>query len=89
MTNNKIEELLYEQNTLLKELANNIANLIDYTPSFVSLSIIAKELNKSNQTLRYHVTSHYEPQVDYKIQSGKIMINNRVLPLIRRHYEKK
>lgn len=85
--NHKLEiiNILKENNFLLKK----IFNLIEKEPKFIQLTQLSEELKKSNQTIKYHLISNYEPEKDFKKKNGKIYIDNRIVSSIRRHYEKK
>ena len=84
----KMEISIVYQNTMLNELNNNIEELIAQRPEFIPLVTIASEIKKSRQTLRYYITTHYEPEVDFISENGKILISSRVVPRIKEHYEK-
>ncbi len=83
------KKLLEQQIILLQNLSSQISKLIEYNPNFRSLSDIANELNLSNQTIRYHLTTNYEPEIDFLKKNGKILINSKVVLKIRDYYEKK
>ena len=70
---------------ILISIDKNKEKELDYYP----LSDLAREIDKSNQTIRYHLIANFEPGVDFKKENGKIYINKHIVPLIKEHYEKK
>ena len=70
---------------ILISIDKNKEKELDYYP----LSDLAREIDKSNQTIRYHLIANFEPGVDFKKENGKIYINKHIVLLIKEHYEKK
>lgn len=82
-------ELINLNNNLLKELISIQKELISEKPKYTSLSSLSFELNKSNQTIKYHLLTNFEPEKDFMKRNGKIYVDSQIVPQIRRHYEKK
>jgi hypothetical protein len=78
-----------EQNILLNELNSNLKTFINLQPKFQSLSDLATNLKKSNQTIKYHLITNYEAEKDFKLENGKIYVNSQIVPQIRSYYERK
>lgn len=84
-----IEEIINNQTTLIKELSSKVNELIAQRLDFIPLTALATAINKSNQTIKYHLLANYEPEKDFKKVNGKIYVNSQIAPQIRSYYEKK
>ena len=73
----------------LTSLVKILLTTITKQPSFTTLSLLAKELNKSRSTIRHHLLNNYEPEKDFKQENGSIRIDSAIVPLIKDYYEKK
>lgn len=84
--------LIKEQSQEIKSLrlaVESLLKVVTLYPSKISLSSLAKDLNKPNQTIRQHLISKYEPDKDFKKEDGTIMININIVPLIKEYYRGK
>jgi len=84
-----LEEMINNQTSLIKELSLQVNELIAQRLEFVSLTELSASIKKSNQTLKYHLITNYEPEKDFKKINGKIYVNSQIAPQIRSYYEKK
>ena len=84
-----LEEMINNQTSLIKELSLQVNELISQRLEFISLTELSTSINKSNQTLKYHLITNYEPEKDFKKVNGKIYVNSQIAPQIRSYYEKK
>lgn len=88
----RLELKIDEQNFEIKSLRLSVEALlkiVTHTSSKISLSTLARELKKPNQTIRQHLISRYEPEKDFKKENGTIMLNSNIVPLIKEYYENK
>lgn len=83
---NEIFELK-QQVLELNSKVENLTMLFDFIKD-IPLTTVAKNLNISRQTLKYHVENNYKPKVDFYKQNGRIYISVGILQLIKGHYEK-
>lgn len=84
-----LEEMINNQTSLIKELSLQVNELIAQKLEFISLTELSTSINKSNQTIKYHLLTNYEPEKDFKKVNGKIYVNSQIAPQIRSYYEKK
>jgi len=84
-----LEEMINNQTSLIKELSLQVNELIAQRLEFISLTELSASIKKSNQTLKYHLITNYEPEKDFKKVNGKIYVNSQIAPQIRSYYEKK
>lgn len=83
---NNEKELLLTILDEIRKIKENNSFLISLIPSELSLSEIAKIINKSPNTLRKYLISNFEENVDYKKRMGKIFVKQDAILRIRRHY---
>lgn len=83
---NNEKELLLTILDEIRKIRENNSFLISLIPSELSLSEIAKIINKSPNTLRKYLISNFEENVDYKKRMGKIFVKQDAILRIRRHY---
>jgi len=79
---------LIELKQKLFALEKEVELLKTAVPTKISLTDIARELNKSRQTIRAYVIKNFKEDFEYLVKNGKILIDVSVLPIIKAHYEK-
>lgn len=84
-----LEEMINNQTSLIKKLSTQVNELIAQRVEFIPLSSLSNSIKKSNQTIKYHLITNYEPDKDFKKINGKIYVNSQIVPRIRSYYEKK
>lgn len=84
-----LEEMINNQTSLIKKLSAEVQELIAQRVEFTALSTLSNSIKKSNQTIKYHLLTNYEPDKDFKKVNGKIYVNSQIVPRIRNYYEKK
>ncbi len=57
-------------------------------PTSILLVDFAQTLSISRQTLRYYVTSNFEPQVDFYKKNNRIYLDVSILLSLKEHYAK-
>ncbi|NOQ32119.1 MAG: hypothetical protein GQ570_13465 [Helicobacteraceae bacterium] len=71
----EIKSLLLEQRAMLSMLI----------PDKASISYLAETTNKSRQAIREYILNHYEPQVDFWKEKGKMFVSKEVaIAILRR-----
>lgn len=78
---NQVESLTYTVESLV--------DIIKKQPEFLPISTLVSHTKKTRQTIRNHLINNYEPEVDFKIQNGKILIASKVFVAIREYYDNK
>lgn len=80
----------------MQELSQSVENinkrlsLIEEVFSIgVPLTHLAKVLNISNQTLHYHLKSHYKISRDFCKNNGKIYVDLSVVTQVKEYYAQK
>lgn len=76
----------------VESLTKTIQDLVDATekkPDFLPLTLLVKETNKTRQTIRNYLYNNYEPEVDFKVENSKILINSKVFVFIKDYYDNK
>lgn len=83
---------IFELGKEIKDLSckvDELSNLLAYQPDTFTISILEQETKKSRHTLRSHLLNNYEPEKDFYIKSGKIMMNGKTFVAIRKYYDNK
>ena len=81
----KMSEFLELKNLIL-EMKNTVFLLL---PKCVPLSYVCDVSGKSRQTITAYVKSNLEPQVEFWLENGKIMLSQTAaLKILRRYNEK-
>lgn len=64
----EIRNLLLEQNLFLSMLI----------PAWMSVPRLCEITGKSRQAIRNYILNHFEPEVDFNLQNGKIFVSKNV-----------
>lgn len=80
---------LYNKIETLSNTIQSLENKICKMPSFLPLSLLIKEVGKSRQTVRSYLLNNYEPDVDFKVENGNIMIASNVFVSLKEKYDNK
>lgn len=71
---------------LLLEIRSKISDLSLLLPSQISLSQLSAITGKSRQTLTAYARSNFEPQVEFWLENGKIILSQTAALKILRRY---
>lgn len=75
-----------ELKNLILEMKNTVSLLL---PKHVPMSYVCDVSGKSRQTITAYVKSNLEPQVEFWLENGKIMLSQTAaLKILRRYNEK-
>lgn len=87
-----MDEHIQEQSVQIKQLTGlvqSLLNIVEIQPKQINLAVLVNETGKCRQTIRAHLLSKYEPEKDFYIKNGSILIDSNIVPLIKEHYAKK
>jgi predicted transcriptional regulator len=77
--------------TQLNQIKQTLDTLLDLVvPEWISVSDLAKSLQKDTSTIRKYIKNNFEPDVQYKqdTEHGKIMLRKDAMLQTRSHYGK-
>lgn len=82
------KELLLTILSEIREIKNDNKFIKSLVPDELSLSEVARLVQKPNNTIRKYLIANFEPENDFKKIDGKIYVKQGVVLRLKDHYAK-